>query len=66
MPASISIGTNTGASSAHLAEALPIRRLISAENSTKPTSSRVTPGSRALSNAAPLMAQMIPSWLQAK
>ncbi len=66
IPDSMNMGMNTGATSAHIADALPISRLMTAVSTTKLISSKVVPGLSASSSEAPLMAEMMPSWLQAK
>ena len=63
MPTSISMGTNTGARMPHLAEALPIIRLISATSPTNSNSSATVGRFRPPSQAAPLIASTSPSWL---
>ncbi len=62
----MNIGMNTGAMMAHLAEALPMARLISAESITKAIISGMSPSPEASSNAAPFTAKIRPRLVQRK
>jgi hypothetical protein len=54
------IGTNTGAITAHLADALPMNRSVVAENTTNATSMGVVPTPVAFSASAPSTAVTSP------
>ena len=55
------MGTNTGATMAHFAEAEPMNRLMKAANSTKNTIIGMGPMPEVRKNSAPFKARMVPS-----
>ena len=62
----MNIGTNTGAISAHLAEAEPMKRLMNAVSRMKSTNSGKADRPSALRDSAPLTAMIRPSCVQLK
>ena len=62
----MNIGTNTGAMTAHLADALPMKRLMSEDSTTNASMRGTPPSPEARSVSAPLTAMMRPRFVQLK
>ena len=58
VPSSMNMGTNTGAITAHLAEALPMKRLINPDRTMNASMRGMAPNPKDLSREAPSMASV--------